>query len=78
LISASWRSSGCGCGSNLADIDAGSTDLVRLLMLEFSLVYGNDWFPISVGSPVSSLHRVTTFVVTDFIWRSDQRKAFPQ
>jgi len=51
---------------------------VRLLMLEFSLVYGNDWFPISVGSPVSSLHRVTTFVVTDFIWRSDQRKAFPQ
>jgi hypothetical protein len=50
---------------NLADIDAGRTDLVRMLMLEFSLAYGNDWFLIPVRSRVNSLHKVTTFVVTD-------------
>jgi hypothetical protein len=42
---------------NFATIEAGSTDIVRLLLTEFALVYGDDWFvaplPVQVGSLVS-------------------------
>jgi len=48
-------------------------DLAKLLVMEFALVYGNDWFsvpvPVTVGvtgsSPPGTLSRVTTLVVTD-------------
>jgi hypothetical protein len=38
---------------NFASIQAGSTDIVRMLLTDFALVYGDDWFlaplPVSVG-----------------------------
>jgi len=46
-------------------IDAGPTDLVRLLLVEFALVYGNDWFVVPARLPVGSLFRVTSFEVCD-------------
>jgi hypothetical protein len=46
-------------------IDAGPTDLARLLLVEFALVYGNDWFVVPVRLPVGSLFTTTTFAVCD-------------
>jgi len=34
-------------------IDAGPTDILRLLLVEFALSYGNDWFVIPVELDVS-------------------------
>jgi hypothetical protein len=61
-------------------IDAGPTDLTRILLVEFSLVYGNDWFVVPVRLPVGSLFRVTTctvrdtFGVTSTVTRSQDRR----
>lgn len=50
---------------NLAQVSAGPTDIGRLLMLEFALAFGNDWFVIPVELPVGSLFRIQQFTVTD-------------
>jgi len=46
-------------------IDAGPTDLARLLLVEFALVYGNDWFVVPARLPVGSLFRARSFEVRD-------------
>ena len=46
-------------------IDAGPTDLVRLLLVEFALIYGNDWFVVPARLPVGSFFHVTSFEVRD-------------
>jgi hypothetical protein len=46
-------------------IGAGPTDLARLLLVEFALVYGNDWFVVPVRLPVGALFRVTDLAVRD-------------
>jgi hypothetical protein len=46
-------------------IETGRTHLARLLLTEFALTYGNDWFVIPVDLPVGSLTAVDRFVVTD-------------
>ena len=46
-------------------VDAAPEDLARLLLLEFALVYGNDWLMIPVRLEVGSLCRVRSLVVTD-------------
>ncbi len=54
-------------------LDAEIVDLAKLLVMEFALVYGNDWFsvpvPVTLGTsdttPRGTLSRVTTLVVTD-------------
>ena len=43
----------------------GRTDLARLLLSEFALIYSNDWFVVPVDLPVGSVARVDTLVVTD-------------
>jgi hypothetical protein len=50
---------------NLGGLDAGPTDLTRLLLAEFALVYGNDWFVVPVRLPVGSLFRATEVAVRD-------------
>ena len=50
---------------NLAQVSAGPTDIGRLLLLEFALAYGNDWFLIPVELPVGALFQMTKFQVTD-------------
>ena len=44
---------------------AGPTDLSRLLLVEFALIYGNDWFVVPVRLPVGSLVKLTSFTVRD-------------
>jgi hypothetical protein len=54
-------------------LNAETVDLAKLLVMEFALIYGNDWFnvpvPVTLGtsttSPRGTLSRVTTLVVTD-------------
>ncbi len=54
-------------------LDAEIVDLAKLLVMEFALVYGNDWFsvpvPVTLGlsdaTPRGTLSRVTTLVITD-------------
>lgn len=46
-------------------LDVAHVDLAKLLVMEFALVYGNDWFELPVRLPASSLSRVTHLVVTD-------------
>jgi hypothetical protein len=46
-------------------VDAGTRDLARLLLIEFALVYGNDFFVIPVELEVGSLCRIDSLVVTD-------------
>jgi hypothetical protein len=53
-----------------AAVDFGSVepdpqDLARMLMLEFAISYGNDWFVVPLDLPVGSICRVTSVVVTD-------------
>lgn len=51
--------------SDLGQLDVQKVDLAALLVLEFALVYGTDWFFVPVPSQFGCLQRVTTLVVTD-------------
>jgi hypothetical protein len=61
--------------TDFGQIDAEHVDLAKLLVMEFALVHGNDWFwtpvPVNIGisgsgtEPRGTLSRVTTLVVTD-------------
>ena len=44
---------------------AGRTDLARMLLTEFALTYGNDWFVIPVELPVGSVTSIRALTVTD-------------
>ncbi|HEX6316900.1 MAG TPA: hypothetical protein VFZ73_18640 [Gemmatimonadaceae bacterium] len=50
---------------NLAQLDASRTDLTRLLLIEFGLAYGDDWFVIPVDLPVGTVARIRRCVVRD-------------
>ncbi len=50
---------------NFGSVDAGPTDILRLLMVEFALTYGNDWFVIPLELEVGFLYRSTALVITD-------------
>jgi len=51
--------------TDFGQLDADHVDLAKLLVMEFALVYGNDWFSVPVPTPIGTLERVTTVVVTD-------------
>jgi hypothetical protein len=51
--------------TNLGDVDASTTDLAKLLFLEFALVFGNDWFAIPHTLPASSISSIRALVVTN-------------
>ncbi|HUJ31224.1 MAG TPA: hypothetical protein VLY23_08090 [Candidatus Acidoferrum sp.] len=50
---------------DLGAIEAGPTDLARLMLREFALIYGNDWFLVPVPLAVGSITRITSLIVTD-------------
>jgi len=50
---------------NFGDIDAATTDLSKLLFIEFALVYANDWFVIPCTLPSGSLAEVRGLAVTN-------------
>lgn len=46
-------------------LNTGRTDQARLLLAEFALTFGNDWFVVPIDLPVGSVCRVDSFTVTD-------------
>jgi hypothetical protein len=50
---------------NYGDVDASTTDLAKLLFLEFALVYGNDWFVIPYTLPAGTRADVRGVAVTN-------------
>jgi hypothetical protein len=51
--------------TNFGDVDASTTDLAKLLFLEFALVYSNDWFVIPCTLPSGTLAQVEGLAVTN-------------
>jgi hypothetical protein len=51
--------------TNFGDIDASTTDLAKLLFMEFALVYSNDWFVIPYTLPAGSIADVRGMAVTN-------------
>jgi hypothetical protein len=51
--------------TNFGDIDAGTTDLAKLLFLEFALVYANDWFVIPYTLPGGAIATIRGCAVTN-------------
>ena len=50
---------------DFSGFDGASDDLVGLLLVEFALVYGNDWFLVPVDLPVGTLARIDALIVDD-------------
>ncbi|MBH5333379.1 hypothetical protein IHE55_00595 [Streptomyces pactum] len=52
-------------GTNFAAVAPDSTDLARLIFLEFALVYSNDWYQLPCDLPAGTVARVQGLAVTD-------------
>jgi hypothetical protein len=50
---------------DFGSVDAGPTDLARMLLVEFALDYGNDWFVIPIELDIGSVYRTRSLIVTD-------------
>jgi len=50
---------------DFGSINAGPEDLARMLLVEFAISYGNDWFVMPVELPVGSLCRTNSLVITN-------------
>jgi hypothetical protein len=50
---------------DLGSVDAGPSDVARLALLEFGLVYANDFFAVPLQLPVGSLCRISSLEVGD-------------
>lgn len=46
-------------------VEAEPDDLARMLLVDFAITYGNDWFVIPVDIPVGSICTIQSLVVTD-------------
>lgn len=51
--------------TDLGNINAETTNIAKLLLAEFALMYSNDWFVIPYSVPAGSLSEVKGIVVTD-------------
>jgi hypothetical protein len=51
--------------TNFGNIDASTTDLAKLLFIEFALVYSNDWFVVPCTLPSGTLASVRGLAVTN-------------
>jgi hypothetical protein len=51
--------------TGFADMEAAADDLGRMLMIEFGLVYGNDFFYVPIELAIGSLCHTRSLVVTD-------------
>ncbi|MDO8248094.1 MAG: hypothetical protein Q7T78_00035 [Rhodoferax sp.] len=50
---------------NFGMLGAAKSDLTRLAVLEYALVFGNDWFTLPLTLPTNALYRVNKFMVRD-------------
>ncbi|HEY6793076.1 MAG TPA: hypothetical protein VI248_00160 [Kineosporiaceae bacterium] len=55
--------------TDFGDVDAATTDLAKLLYLEFALVYSNDWFVIPQHIPSAAVALIDGLAVTDVFGR---------
>jgi hypothetical protein len=46
-------------------VDAGREDLAKMLLIEFAITYGNDWFVVPIELDVGSLCRTQSLIVTN-------------
>ena len=51
--------------TDFGSVDAHTTDLARLLLIEFALIYANDWFLLPFEVPVGTLARIEGLAVTN-------------
>ncbi|MFI9456987.1 hypothetical protein [Amycolatopsis sp. NPDC052450] len=51
--------------TNFAAVRPDSTDLARLVFLEFALVFSNDWYQVPCDLPAGTLSRIQGLFVTD-------------
>lgn len=51
--------------TNFGDIDPDTTDIAKLLLIEFGLVFANDWFLLPIELPVGSLTAIRGLAVTN-------------
>jgi hypothetical protein len=51
--------------TNFGQVEPGTTDLGKLLFIEFGLVYGNDWFLLPHPVPAGAIARIEGLVVTN-------------
>jgi hypothetical protein len=51
--------------TDFGQLDSEPVDLAQMLVMEFALVYGADWFFVPVPSAVGVLETINTLVVTD-------------
>jgi hypothetical protein len=50
---------------DMGSVDGGPSDVARLALLEFALLYGNDFFAVPLSLPVGSLTRIKSLIVAD-------------
>ncbi len=50
-------------GVNFGGVETAPEDLARLLLTEFALIYGNDFFIIPIDLPVGSVSRISSLIV---------------
>lgn len=50
---------------DIGAMEAGPADLGRLMLREFALIYGNDWYVVPLAVRVGSVSQITSLVVTD-------------
>ena len=50
---------------NFAEVEAGPTDLTRMMIAEFALAFGNDWFMLPLELQVGALYRIEDFRIVD-------------
>jgi hypothetical protein len=60
---------------NFGSVDAAPDDLAKLLLLEFALIYNNDFFIIPIDMPVGSICRTYLLDVTDTFGNKTQIKS---
>jgi hypothetical protein len=51
--------------TDFGELDAEHVDLAKLAVIEFAVVYGNDWFELPLPLDVGTVSRVRALVVTD-------------
>jgi hypothetical protein len=51
--------------TDFGKLDAENVDLAKLVVMEFALVYGDDWFNLPLPLPVGALSHVAALVVAD-------------
>jgi hypothetical protein len=50
---------------NFGAVDTGPDDLLRMMLIEFALIYGNDWFVIPVELSVGTVCRIGSLTVAN-------------